>query len=268
MSNNNNEILMLNNSLNYNKNIKNTSIEILTKVTQLIIEYMLFISEKMNIKNKTFYSYVFEKGIETLFNVFSLIFYYTKNLELTYYYTQKSYYFYIEFIEQMSHDNVTFLQLSTKDAILFVYKKTIFDINNEYKKSMHKLNTNEIILIKNVNEIINIYKFIIQTVINNIDYLNKKEYFTNCADFIETISILLNKNKFKENNTKYIELFVIFLNNKEIKIELYFEFIICFIKNVIKNKKIDKIKQNIYNLEINGIIYENDKIDNIFNSIQ
>jgi hypothetical protein len=268
MSNNTNVNFMLNNSSNYNKHIKNTSLEILTKVTQLIIEYMLFISEKMSIKNKIFYSYVFEKGMETLFNVFSLIFYYTKNLELTYYYTQKSYYFYIEFIEQMSHDNVTFLQLSTKDAILFVYKKTIFEINNEYKKNMQELNTDEKIIIKYVNEIINIYKLIIQTIMNNINYANKKEYFTICSDSIETISILLNKNKFKDTNTKYIELFVIFLNNKEIEINLYFEFIVCFIRNVIKNKKIDKIKQHIYNLEINGIIYENDKIDSIFSSIQ
>jgi hypothetical protein len=97
---------------------------------------MRFISEKTTMKNKLYYKFIFERGIETLLHVFSIIFYYTKNLELTFYHTQKAYYFYIEFIEQISDDNVTFLQLSSRDAVMFVYKKTIFDINNEYKKNI------------------------------------------------------------------------------------------------------------------------------------
>jgi hypothetical protein len=33
-------------------------------------------------KNKPYYRFIFERGIETLIHVFSCIFYYTKNLEL------------------------------------------------------------------------------------------------------------------------------------------------------------------------------------------
>ena len=90
--------------------------------------------------------------------MFSNIFYYTKNLELSFYHTQKAYYIYIEFIEQISDDNVTFLQLSSKDAILFVYKKTIFELNNECKKNNKELSLEEQNILGTVNLYINMYK--------------------------------------------------------------------------------------------------------------
>ena len=62
----------------------------------------------------------------------------TGYLELSFYHTQKAYYFYIEYIEQISDDNITFLQLTSRDAILFVYKKTIFELNNDCKKKILK----------------------------------------------------------------------------------------------------------------------------------
>ena len=61
---------------------------------------------------------------------------YTKNLELTVHHCKKAFLYYVEFIGQIGDDNHTFLQLNSKDATLFVYKKTIFDINNEYKKKV------------------------------------------------------------------------------------------------------------------------------------
>ena len=127
---------ILYNTSNYKAVIKNSVSEILKKFVEVIIEYMRFISEKIMMKNKPYYRFIFERGIETLMHVFSFIFYYTKNLELTFYHTQKAYYFYIEFIEQISDDNVTFLQLSSRDAILFVYRKTIYELNNEYKTNI------------------------------------------------------------------------------------------------------------------------------------
>ena len=95
-------------------------------------------------KNYECFIFIIERGIETIMHVFSMLFYYTKNLDLTFYHSQKAYYFYIEFIEQISDDNVSFLQLSSRDATTFVYKKTLYEINIEYKKTMNEL-TNEII---------------------------------------------------------------------------------------------------------------------------
>jgi hypothetical protein len=38
-------------------------------------------------------------------------------------------------MDQMNDESHSFLQLTIKDAILFVYKKTIYDINDEYRSS-------------------------------------------------------------------------------------------------------------------------------------
>ena len=116
---------LLYNVENYKPLIQNTAQEILTKFTEMMIEYMRLIAEKTNIKNKQYYIFIFERGIETLIHIFSMIFYYTKNLELTFYHSQKAYYFYVEFIEQISDDNITFLQLSSRDALMFVYQNLL-----------------------------------------------------------------------------------------------------------------------------------------------
>ena len=72
------------------------------------------------------FKYVYLKGVESLTYIFNMLIMYTKNLSLTYYHCEKSLFYYIEFIGQIGDDNHSFLQLSSKDAILFIYKKTIF----------------------------------------------------------------------------------------------------------------------------------------------
>jgi hypothetical protein len=76
-------------------------------------------------------------------HVFKMLLLFTCNLDLTYYHCQKSYSYYIEFIGQIGDDAITYLQLNSKDAALFVYKKTIFDINQEYKKNYYETKAEE-----------------------------------------------------------------------------------------------------------------------------
>ena len=38
---------------------------------------------------------------------------------------------------QIGEDSHTYLQLNSKDAALFVYKKTIFELDNEYRKEVY-----------------------------------------------------------------------------------------------------------------------------------
>ena len=187
---------MLHISSNYKPSIKNSVLEILNKFIEVILEYTRFISEKVAKKNKKYNKFIFERGLKTLIHVFSIIFYYTKNLELSFYHTQKAYYFYIEFIEQISDDNVTFLQLSSKDAILFVYKKTIFELNNECKKNNKELSLEEQNILGTVNLYINMYKGMVLYIMNhNYKNENKKEYINTSCNLIKNISETLNKNK-------------------------------------------------------------------------
>jgi hypothetical protein len=260
LSENTNYILY--NVSNYKKNITNTSGEILTKFVRVIIEYMRFISETINMKNKQYYKFIFERGIETLIHIFSMIFYYTKNLELTFYHCQKAYYFYIEFIEQISDDNITFLQLSSRDAILFVYKKTIFDLNNEYRKNIPEPSIDEKNVLLLVDSHTYIYKNIVEYIINHKDftYENKIEYINKCCKYIETFSENLKKNKIKKNIIECIYLFTNLLADKQIEIDMFFNLLDDFVKKISIKKKVNEklIKNKIYDGEINNYIVNNE----------
>ena len=111
--------------LDYNPN------EILTKYNELLNEYLNYFIENNKIKNPNYLKFIVIRGIETITHVFNTILHYTKNLEITYLHCQKAYYYYTEFICQISEDQNVFLQLSSKDAIMYVYKKTIYEINRE-----------------------------------------------------------------------------------------------------------------------------------------
>jgi hypothetical protein len=254
---------MLHNSLNYKPSIKNSVSEILNKFIEVILEYMRFISEKVAKKNKKYNKFIFERGLKTLIHVFSIIFYYTKNLELSFYHTQKAYYFYIEFIEQISDDNITFLQLSSKDAILFVYKKTIFELNNECKKNAKEPSFEEQIIIRTVDLYINIYKgMVLYTMNHNFENIN-----TSC-NLIKNACETLNKHKMNYDQIDCLYEFTVLLYNTKIEVVDFFHLLDEFIKKVCLKKKIDEniIKRKMYDIKINDFINNND-LNNIVEHI-
>ena len=154
--------------------------------------YMLFINVlfdylrtfKSNIKerSKKFSLKVIQKGISMLKNVMNVLFLYTRNTDLIHKHLNKSFLYYIEFIEQIGEEGNTFLQLSSKDAVLFVYKKTLFEINTDYKKKM-EYTKQESELIDKILENLNLFIFISEYVLFNgsetmddinINYIQKK----------------------------------------------------------------------------------------------
>ena len=227
------------NTENYNKNINNTLQEILPNFMNIMTEYMKFISEKITLKKKSYYLFIVERGIDTLIHVFSMIFYYTKNLPLTIYHTQKAYYFYIEFIEQISDDNITFLQLSSRDAVLFVYKKTIYDLNNEYKKNMVKITESEEEVIEIIRLYTQIYKKTIIFLINHNEFIydKKKENINSFCEKMQLLNNNLNKGKFKTNYIKCINEFIDLLVHKQVKTNDFFNITEDFIRRLQTKKK-------------------------------
>ena len=139
---------------NYNTNLNVTANDILNKYNLLITEYF-----KLNIKGIKEWT----RGLETISHVFEIMLYYTKNLELTYYHSQKAFYFYGEFISQIIEDPNNYLQLSSKDATLFVYKKTIFEINAQIQKGVKILTE----LDKTKLDILNSYISILKKICEN-----------------------------------------------------------------------------------------------------
>jgi hypothetical protein len=113
------------------------------KYVNVVNQYLLFGIETIKNKNSEYLKYILIKGLFTISHVFKMLLLFTRNLDLTYYHCQKSYSYYIEFIGQIGDDAVTYLQLNSKDAALFVYKKTIFDINHEHKKNYYETKSEE-----------------------------------------------------------------------------------------------------------------------------
>jgi len=130
--------LIISNTDNYNQDFEFSDTKTYVgRYIELINEYMLYVVENMIIQDDAYLLFLIQRGVETIMHCFKFLLMYTKNLELTIYQCKKALYYYIEFIGQISDVSVhhSYLQLNSKDATLFVYKKTIYDINNVYRKN-------------------------------------------------------------------------------------------------------------------------------------
>ena len=215
------------------------------KYSDLIIEYFKFIFENINIKKSSFSKFIIIRGLDTITHVFTNILYYTKNIDLTYFHCQKSFYFYVEFVGQISEDEKTFLQLTSRDATTYVYKKTIFEINNEVKKNIESQanfsETNDKIQI--INLYINIYKTMLYKIINSENLINNLKYI----DVLNDIFRKLNKIKLKKDNiivlNNIFDKFYFIINDNE----KYFETIQNIIKKIKNLDFLNKYEKNMYN---------------------
>ena len=175
-----------------NKNLLTTYIE---KIQNVIQE---FLAEK----NKFNIVYI-DNGIKTILHIMFNIFINTKNIDITVYYGKLSITYYIEFLNQINSNNTnTFINLTLKDAILFVYKKTIFNLNTEYKKRFKSEDDSRLF------DII----FSITNIINRLHIYNDYTVFKYKSLMNQLVSI---SNKIDIHN---IENLILLLINKKIEI--------------------------------------------------
>tara|TARA_Y100000588_G_C14222310_1_gene911565 strand:- start:416 stop:1228 length:813 start_codon:yes stop_codon:yes gene_type:complete len=113
---------------------KNKESSYALKYVELINDFLIYASENIHVQNKQYYLFVIKRGVETFSHVFIFLIMYTRNINLVMYHCRKAFFYYIEFIGQITDDNHTYLQLNSKDATLFVYKKTLFEIDSNIKK--------------------------------------------------------------------------------------------------------------------------------------
>ena len=251
----------LHNTDNYKKTI-NKKIRIIDEYSQLIYEYLELCKINISIKNETYLKYVIVKGIEAISHIFNTLMLYTKNLELVSYHCNKASHYYIEFIDQIGEDSHSFLQLSCKDAILFIYKKTIFDINNDIRKDFNiAKNEDELfIIIKNETEMINNLLF---DMINKETFLEKTHFFDYCIYNIKNLSNKISILK-KYTNEKYITMSnnILLIIEKNKNINISFEKTLPFLEIFIK--KNSKLSNN--NLNIEDKLRQFDLLDSYENS--
>ena len=154
---------------------------------QIIQDFVKHSHEDLNIEQNEYMFYIIKQGISTLYHVSNFIMMYTKNKELVLYHLQKCLYYYVEFINQMIRENQNFLQFTTKDAILFIYKKTIFDIDQEYIKLIHHQDLEKQYM-QYISNCIEYYNTIIEKILyKHIHDIRDKRVITDIDLFHETL---------------------------------------------------------------------------------
>jgi len=169
----------LHNIENFKKDIQVDLSKISQKYSELLIEYFKFILENIKTKNNNFTKFIIIRGLDTITNVFLNLFLYTKNIDITYFHCQKSFYFYVEFVGQISEDEKMFLQLTSRDASVYLYKKTIFEISPEFKKMNENINHETSEKFNLLNIYINLCKNYFLKIIQNNKENNNNETLLN-----------------------------------------------------------------------------------------
>lgn len=233
-------------------NINNYNLEldskqnILTEYHKVLNEYLSHAVNQLVIKDSIHYLFILHRGFDLLKNIFITLLHYTKNLELTIHHLRKSYLYYTEFIGQVGEDSNSFLQLNSKDACLFVYKKTIYDINEEYKKKLI-LTKKEKIIFLNIKENIFIFTNILKIICSK--YIKPTNRFLEKNNSnIKEIKLCMNKilNELKKNNFKTeqefnkIYVFVNYLDNDDFELE-YVQQLVCYFFKKINSCKLNKL---------------------------
>ena len=226
------------NSNNYKK-VLPPSNKILSSYLEIINEYIVYTIENIKIKDEMLNSIIY-RGLKVLKHIFIILLLYTKNLNLVLYHGKKAYLYFVEFIDQIGEDNHSYLQLTSKDAVLFVYKKTIFEINNEYKTKMI-LSPEEKEELKNIGIVLNSFNEIVYKIIKDEDKKNYKENVGLMISINNKIIILKRKRK----NIKELYNLILYLSDKEIDNKRYydilFKFINLYLKKDLKHPILNKL---------------------------
>ena len=203
----------------------NSDIEILlNKYFLLINNYTIFFLDTIKNMHTHIYINIYIKGIKIIETVFLLSLYYYKSINDIYNNTEKSYVYFIEFINQINFNNnldannETNFDITIKDAIIFAYKKTIFVQESKINENTNIFSNKNLIYLKNrINLINNIYILNYDFNIINYNYNNseiKKNFKNNICNIKKIIEKITNK--FQNEKIKYITETIKLLYNSNI----------------------------------------------------
>jgi hypothetical protein len=223
--------LTLKNNSVYKENMDISLKDIYSCLKLLIEQYI-----KCCLESNTIDKYYVDKGINIIINVFKLILLYTKNLEITKIYSINSIYYYIEYINQISNkeSEIVFVNLTVNDAILYVYRKSIYEISDSYKKKFN-LSTLDKEKFKTIGYLVLSYQSMYSSYVNTVVNVNQlsPSYFIKINSFYES---LFDKKMLDYDNNESLKKLInnhsnIFENNNN-KIDI--DNIICKMNTIVK----------------------------------
>ena len=233
----------LTNSNNYNSTLTPNHISIITSYNKIILEYI----QNITTNKKNFSENIVIKGLDTISHIFKYVLYYTKNVELASYYTEKALFLYIEFIDQITDEQNMFVILSCKDTCIYVYKKILTELNKSYyKPNEPDINETDNAFFTYLHDYIYLSNESIHFLIHTTNEPMKDDRVN---QYLQLISISI----FSKYQMKILTSISLYLINNNISISIYLQFTSQFIKKIINYDEptLDKIHKNISNLFMN-----------------
>lgn len=155
------ELYNLTTKSNYRPSFLEDMDVLLISYITIIHHYIVYFFEN----KETIKPVIMNKGINMLSHIFVILLHYSKNLGLTIHHSKTSIVYYVEYINQITDkDDNMFFNLSLKDAIIYVYTKTIYVVPEEIRKS-HILTTLEKQQLENLQETILKYTHFIENIV-------------------------------------------------------------------------------------------------------
>jgi hypothetical protein len=125
---------------------------IIQNYVNVIGEYIELICESKHMNETNTPMSIMYIGFNSLHRVFEYLIIKTKNLEKACQYSKKTFYYYLEYMEQIHRSNLG-QSLNHMDAVMFVYRKTIFDLYDGESEDSYNTMTN--IITYNQDNVIN-----------------------------------------------------------------------------------------------------------------
>ena len=231
----------LNEIKNFNKELDVTVEEVMNKYTEILVEYIQFIFVNIQLKKREYVDFIVIRGLDTITNIFTNILYYTKNLELAFFHTQNAIYLYVEFISQISEAEKLFLQLSSRDAMIYVYMKTLFELNQDFVKNVEDCSQESKNKFGMITTRISIKKMLLTFIITTNE--PREQYIS----LFIGLSTKMNKICFLQSQLDDFERLINMFYIKLEDIEYFYKIVGLLVKQVIKNPGIIKICQDKIN---------------------
>ena len=202
--------------------------KILNIYFNLINEYLSLINQSNIIKNTNNCNFLTYIGLNSILYIFKIILLNTNDIEKAFLNSQKGYFYYLEYIEQIKNSNILH-NLNNIDAIKFIYNKTLNNISIVETTNGEVARNSDFSEYKNYEKRINIL-------------LNWENHDFHLENRIEITKIFLLNYLSIENTYSYLfDYLEIIIEKRKMNYENYYEFLGEFYKTVsklIKQKRI------------------------------
>lgn len=153
-----------------------------------LVEYYLnHIQETSNVSQHIVY-----KGVDVITNIFITLLVHSKNLSLTLYHCRASIFYFVEYMNQIDKKDEKFLlvNLTLKDAIIYLYRKSIYEIPSEVMKRTFASNDKH--LYKTIHSFVRCFHSVLSHFIMKREYVDmvieeKKNVISSINDIFHNI---------------------------------------------------------------------------------